>query len=316
MVGVIGFTVLLGFTLGLPRRWAFRGLLAAATIATVSGAGLFALQAFVLNRFCPWCVVVDVLAVAIAVPTWLLARSLKTAKTVTLLLRPPVVACFAFAAGMVPVLWPHFRPATPVPAVLATLQDPERTTLVEFVDLQCPHCRALYPTLEQLRREYGDKIRIRRFHVPHSTHPISYQAARLIECASTAEQAYELERALFETSLFTERSVREAAHRVSITDAQMKRCWSDPASARAVQAHIELYRRVGRFGLPTTFVAGERITGAASAAFYRAAIARARRSPASARGQAAAFWGIVVLWLLSSYFVGNGVVGRGSPEER
>jgi predicted DsbA family dithiol-disulfide isomerase/uncharacterized membrane protein len=304
-IGLIGFAVLLGLSLFVERRGVRRLLLASSVLGATIGLAFLVVQAFVLKRFCPGCVLVDGLAIVGCVATLLLDRVLRKTRTFTRPLRPLVVGAFASVAVVVPVLWPQFRPVPTIAAPLMAWQTPERTTLVEFVDLQCSHCKALYPTLEQLRREYGTAIAVRRFHVPAERHLQARQAARLLTCTSTTEQSERLERALFETMTLSERTLRDAARSVGMTERSIDECWTEPASARAVQQHIELFRKLGRFGLPTVFIGGERITGDRPAVVYRAAIARARRSPSSANAQTAAFFGLVILLLVTLYFAAN-----------
>jgi protein-disulfide isomerase len=52
-------------------------------------------------------------------------------------------------------------------------------TLIEFADFQCPYCARVEPTLEQLRHDYGDKLRIVWRDQPLPFHPRAEPAAEM-----------------------------------------------------------------------------------------------------------------------------------------
>jgi protein-disulfide isomerase len=57
-------------------------------------------------------------------------------------------------------------------------------TIVEFSDFQCPFCRRVQPTLDQLRKKYGDKIRIVYRDLPlENLHPQAKTVAEAARCA-------------------------------------------------------------------------------------------------------------------------------------
>jgi predicted DsbA family dithiol-disulfide isomerase/uncharacterized membrane protein len=305
LVGLFGFTTLLALSAFTWRRAVRRLLIATASVAGLSGLGLLGIQVWVLKRFCPGCVLVDLLAVVIAIAALLFGRTDDAARPRVSRLTPLVLALYGCFAILIPGLWPHFRPEAPVPTPLLSLQSKTGQTLVEFVDLQCPHCVALYPTLEQLRREYGSSLEVRRFHVPTERHRLARKAALLLRCTSRPEDAERLERALFLTAPLTDKTLNEAATSLGFSQLSMERCWTDPNFERVLSEHRALFRRLGHLGLPTVFVGGERIVGAMPAVVYRAAIEKARRTPASREITSTAFWGIVALLVLGTYFVGQ-----------
>jgi thiol-disulfide isomerase/thioredoxin len=273
--------------------------------------GLLAVQAWVLRRFCPGCVVVDLLAITAFIGVIIADRAIRTSKEVEVPLRPLVVSTYLVIACVAPFLWPHFRPAASVPPPLLRFQKPDRTTLLEFVDLQCPHCVALYPALEQLRREYGDTISIQRIHVPPENHAVAFKAARLLTCLRAPKDVEILERVFFETPKLTELTVRTIAVSAGFTTSSMEACFTDEDSARRVREHRELFRQLGHLGLPTVFVGGERITGAKPLIAYQAAIFKARRSSARSKSEVFAFWGIVLMLMVTVYAIGQRDLDRG-----
>jgi protein-disulfide isomerase len=58
-----------------------------------------------------------------------------------------------------------------------------KITLIEFSDLECPYCSRFNDTVNQLVKEYGDKIRTAFRHFPlTSLHPEALKKAVAVEC--------------------------------------------------------------------------------------------------------------------------------------
>jgi predicted DsbA family dithiol-disulfide isomerase/uncharacterized membrane protein len=311
LLGLLGFSLLLVLSFFADRKSARFWLRVLSGGAAFSGLSLLVVQAWVLRRFCPTCVVVDLLAITTSVGVLIADRADRTSKNVEGPLRPLVALTYLGIACVTPFLWPQFRPAASVPPPLLRFQKPDRTTLLEFVDLECPHCVALYPTLEQLRREYGKTISIQRIHVPLEGHVTAFKAARLLTCLLSPKEADVLERAFFETQNLTELTFREAALSAGFTTSSMEACLADEASARLVRGNRELFRGLGHLGLPTVFVGGERINGAKPLVVYQAAIFKAQRSSARSKSEVSAFWGIVLMLMVTVYAIGQREFDRG-----
>lgn len=58
-----------------------------------------------------------------------------------------------------------------------------RVTVVEYLDLECPACRAAYSGVERLRSEYGDRVTFDVRHFPIPSHRNSELAAVAVEAA-------------------------------------------------------------------------------------------------------------------------------------
>lgn len=73
-------------------------------------------------------------------------------------------------------LTPEIQPGRPV------LGNPEAPiTIVEYTDFQCPYCSRGYETMEQVRKTYGDKVRILVKNLPLPMHPMAVPAAKRFE---------------------------------------------------------------------------------------------------------------------------------------
>lgn len=54
-------------------------------------------------------------------------------------------------------------------------------TIVEYTDFECPFCGRGYVTLEQVRKAYGDKVRVMIKNLPLPMHPLAQPAAKRFE---------------------------------------------------------------------------------------------------------------------------------------
>ena len=85
-------------------------------------------------------------------------------------------------------------PAAPQPAANAQLvrEDSHRLTspavekaqLVEFLDFECESCRAAHPLVEELKKEYGDRITFVNRYFPLPGHRNSGTAALAVEASA------------------------------------------------------------------------------------------------------------------------------------
>ncbi|MGC4067657.1 MAG: DsbA family protein [Polyangiaceae bacterium] len=305
LVALGGFAVVLAFSLAIRRKIVRRMLLLSTATGGLAGAAFLLLQALVLRQFCPLCVVVDVLAVAVAIAAlyWWLGLGFRADFEPAF--RPIGVVGLALIGTLTPAIYPHFRAAAEVPVELRAVQHAGKVTVVEFVDLECPHCRALFPVLQSLEEESGTTLGFHRYHVPFASHVHARGAARLLHCVSDPSRRQRLETKLFSLAALDEATLRAVAESEGIGAAQLDACLGDPEMEAKVQRDVALFRSLGRTGLPTVIVGGERITGAMPKGVYRVAIDRVRRSPSQARTRLLSFLGVMTALTLAVVFIGR-----------
>lgn len=71
-------------------------------------------------------------------------------------------------------------------------------TIVEFSDFQCPFCERVTPAVQQVLKEYGNKVLFAYKHFPLiSIHPHAQKTAEAAECAADQGKFWEFHDALF-----------------------------------------------------------------------------------------------------------------------
>lgn len=92
-------------------------------------------------------------------------------------------------------------------------------TVVEFSDFECPYCAKFYTTMEQVLKDYGDKIRFTYRHFPLSFHQYAQKAAEAYECAKVQGKGWEMYNKLFTlsgSSKLTTDAINQAAKELKL----------------------------------------------------------------------------------------------------
>jgi protein-disulfide isomerase len=161
----------------------------------------------------------------------------------------------------------------PAPAVAVPLRsdDPMRgnarapVTIVVFSDFQCPFCVRAEDTLGEVRKAYGEKIRIAWKHQPLSIHPNAFPAAVASEAAREQGKFWEMHDRMFANqAALSAESYERWARELGLDVDRFRRSLQERKLAQRVADDASLGSRIGAGGTPTFFVNGERVLGAVS----------------------------------------------------
>jgi protein-disulfide isomerase len=134
-------------------------------------------------------------------------------------------------------------------------------TVVEFIDLECPPCRAFNNVLHAFIAESRPaEVQVLLVHFPLAMHRFAKPAARALECAYHGGSAES-----FASTVFSHQDSLgfitwgELAHRAGIRDtARIERCAKDATPVPRIEESVALGERIGVQGTPTVFINGVR----------------------------------------------------------
>lgn len=140
-------------------------------------------------------------------------------------------------------------------------------TVVEYSDLQCPHCKKAHETLEaELPKAYSEKVRwISKSYPLRNAHPWAYDAAVAAACAGLLKpEAYRALKSDFfrDQASVSPGNVREKAlayaRKAGLGRKEFEACLDGPEGRARVDAHIKEGEALGITGTPTIYVNGRR----------------------------------------------------------
>jgi protein-disulfide isomerase len=178
----------------------------------------------------------------------LLIKSLREKAKIVTYLKQPVVYRVKLDVANAPSRGPSGAPVS----------------IVKFEDFQCPYCKTVQPTYEELLKRYDGKVRLVHKDLPlDAIHPQARQAAEAARCAEEQGKFWEYHDKLYANS--PKASVEELksyAKEVGLNAAAFDQCYGSEKFKAAVQKDLNDGAQLGVTGTPTFFINGREISGA------------------------------------------------------
>ena len=154
--------------------------------------------------------------------------------------------------------------------------------IIEFSDFQCPFCQRLTDTLEQLKAEYGNAIRLVFKDYPLPNHAQAFKAAEAGNCANQQGKFWELHDTMFSRQSELEvDDLKRHAGELGMNQAAFDACLDSGRFAEQVNADLMAGQQYGVSSTPTVFINGRAVMGAAPFDVFdeivREELARARQ---------------------------------------
>jgi len=141
-----------------------------------------------------------------------------------------------------------------------------KVTFVEFLDFECESCRAAFPAVEQLRKDYAGKVTFVVRYFPIPSHFNAERAARAVEAASKQGKFEQMYQKMYETQTeWGEQQVpaderfRGFAKDFGLDLAAFDKAYNDPATLERIKRDVADGEALGVTGTPTFFLNGSKI---------------------------------------------------------
>ncbi len=144
--------------------------------------------------------------------------------------------------------------------------------VIKFSDFQCPYCGQTHPLLKQLISDYGDQVQLVYKHYPLvQIHPEAMPAAQASWAAQQQGKFWEYQDELFDKQGFLGEALYvSAAEKLDLDLDQFNQDRRSRAARQAVNADLQLGRRMGVSSTPTLLVNGQIVRGVPSLEHFEA----------------------------------------------
>lgn len=153
-------------------------------------------------------------------------------------------------------------------------------TIVEYSDFQCPYCSRGFENLKEVRKMYGDKVRVIYKHLPLDGHPMAMPAAKYFE-ALALQMPDKVEK--FHDEIFSRQQdlnakkedfLKEIAKKLGANMAKLSKDLDSEAVTKKIAADMEEARGFGFNGTPGFLINGVSLRGAYPPQFFQKIIDR------------------------------------------
>ena len=135
--------------------------------------------------------------------------------------------------------------------------------IIEFSDFQCPYCQRANPTVDQVLKTYGDRVRFVYRHFPLGNHPNAKPAAEASQCAAEQGKFWEYHDTLFANpSKLADADLKQHAAGLGLDTSKFNACFDSHKYKAQVEADMQAGEEAGVNGTPAFFVNGRMLSGA------------------------------------------------------
>lgn len=141
-------------------------------------------------------------------------------------------------------------------------------TIVEYSDFECPYCSRGFQTVNEVKKAYGDKVRLVFKHLPLEFHPKAMPAAKYFEAIArqSAEKAYKWHDLIFENQAELrakgEAFMKDSAKKVGADLKKIEKDLQDSKLMDRINADMEEAKKFGFSGTPGFLINGVSLRGA------------------------------------------------------
>ena len=141
-----------------------------------------------------------------------------------------------------------------------------KVTLIEYGDFQCPACKAYYPVVAELKKEYKDKVTFQFRHFPLVTiHTNAFLGSRAAEAAGNQGKFFEMHDLLYEnqeswsTSKNPTPILESYAQQLNLDMTKFKTDMMSSRTSDIINADVSAGQAAGANSTPTFVLNGKKI---------------------------------------------------------
>lgn len=137
-------------------------------------------------------------------------------------------------------------------------------TLIEFSDFQCPYCLRVAPTLKEIKKRYGDRVRIVWKDYPLTQiHPQAFKAGEAAHCAGDQGKFWEYHDQLFANqAALNPPDLKRYAANLTLDTKTFDQCLDTSKYGERVRDGVALGNSLGVDSTPTVYINGRVLAGA------------------------------------------------------
>ncbi len=144
-------------------------------------------------------------------------------------------------------------------------KDGAAVTIVEFSDFQCPFCARGADVVTEIKKKYGNKVKVAFKHFPLPMHPQAKPASEASMCINdqNADKFWKYHDLLFKNQdKLDTASLEKFANDVGIDKKKFSECLNSGKFRKTVEEDLAYGEKLGVRSTPTFFVNGQIVTGA------------------------------------------------------
>ena len=139
--------------------------------------------------------------------------------------------------------------------------------IVEFSDLQCPHCKAAQPVIDKLMEDFP-QVQLRFQNFPLQMHPWARKAALTGQCIGEQSQPafWKYIQGVYDAQSFitednADQKLADLAQQSGADPAKLAACEKSLTASKAVDDSVDLGKSLGVTGTPSVFINGRKFGG-------------------------------------------------------